>query len=310
VPNIAVEQLERPDGQRTHAGPLLLTRRTGKATETEYYNALWPSRFPVQWLLKQRTILGDRDFEALYQQSPYVLGGNLFKEHWFKRYKMSDLPDQFHALAISVDTAFKAKTVNDYSVFTVGGITELGDIYLLKVFRLKVEFPELKKQAVRINALYRGQGLRGMWVEDAASGQVLIQELRKDTGVPVLPWKPGAADKTSRANSITPLIEGGRVYIPEEADWLDDWLTEMQTFPSGKNDDQVDGFVILMDVLSRMVVNGMQEFNAPIGQLASGKLGSDLLFSNAPLRSDPNGWRGQGSFGTALGQMPWKNWGE
>lgn len=265
----------------------------------------------MAWLQKQRSLLGDRDFEALYQQNPYILGGNIIKQSWFKRYNRETMPEQFHALAVTVDTAFKTKAVNDYSVFSVGGVTEMGDIYLLKVFRQKLEFPDLKRKAISINSMYRGQGLRGMWIEDNASGQSLIQELRNDSGVAVLPWKPGSNDKVLRATSITPLVEAGRVFIPEEADWLDDWLAETSAFPSVKHDDQVDSFVMLVDVLSRMVVVGLKEFHAPIGDLVGKNGFGDLLFGNMPLAADPNGWSGgNGGFGQAAKNLSFKGWGE
>jgi predicted phage terminase large subunit-like protein len=311
VPNITVEQADT--GERTEEGIRLLSENlvNPKVAISEDYQALWPKRFPVKWLKEQRSVIGERDFESLYQQNPYILGGNILKESWFKRYNADSLPIEFHALAVTVDTAFKAKAVNDYSVFTVGAITEIGDIYILRVFRQKMEFPDLKRKAVAINAAYRGQGMRGMWIEDNASGQSLIQELRNGSGVPVIPWKPGSADKVMRATGITPLVEGGRVFIPEEADWLEDWLAELASFPSSKNDDQVDSFVMLMDVLSRMVVTGMKEFVSPIGHLVTKSGMKDLLFSGQELSADPNGWGGgQGGFGKAVGETSWTGWGE
>ena len=309
VPNVTVEQIAT--GQRTDpkAGGLLEEELvTPYVNVAEQYTALWPKRFPVEWLQKQRSILGERDFEALYQQNPYIVGGNIVKENWFKRYNVDSKPASFHAIAIGCDTAFKAKAVNDYSVFTVAGITELGDIYILKVFREKLEFPDLKRKVFSINALYRGEGLRGFWIEDNASGQSLIQELRQGGGVAVIPWKPGAADKVLRMTSITPLIEGGRVFIPEEADWLEDWMAEMVSFPAVKHDDQADSFVIVMDVLSRMVVTGMKEFSAPIGDIVGKNGMKDLLFAGQELRSDPSGWGGSGGFGKAI-QTSWGGWG-
>lgn len=287
-------------------------RSDGKVILDEGKRALWPSRFPVDWLEKQRLLLGERDFEALYQQSPYILGGNIIKQKWFRRYKKEDIPVEFHAIAIGVDTAFKAKTTSDYSVFTVAGITELGDIYILGVHRQKLEFPDLKRKAVSLNATWRGRGLRGMWVEDAASGQSLIQELRSDTGVTVLPWRPGSSDKVARLTTITPTIEAGRVFIPDDLegfDWLEDWLAELVAFPSVKNDDQVDSFVIVVDVLSRMVVMGMKEFHAPIGELAAGTGKGTLLFGNAPLTANPKGWAGDSGFAKELEGGVWKGWG-
>lgn len=307
VPPMSIEQVAT--GAKSKMGPNLLDKMNPRVKVSEEYTALWPKRFPVSWLQKQRGVLGDRDFESLYQQNPYILGGNIVKENWFKRYTLDTCPIQFHALAVGVDTAYKAKAVNDYSVFTVAGVTEIGDIYILKVFREKLEFPDLKRKAVSINSVYRGQGLRGFWIEDNASGQSLIQELRNGSGVPVLPWKPGAVDKVLRMTSITPLIESGRVYIPEEADWLEDWLAELSAFPSVKHDDQADSFVIAVDVLSRMVITGMKEFSAPIGDLVSNGGFKDLLFAGQELKVDPEGWLGSGSFGKELEKVSWRGWG-
>jgi predicted phage terminase large subunit-like protein len=291
---------------RRTAGRVLPMDGTGEFT------ALWPKRFDVTWLLQQRSVLGEREFTALYQQSPYIVGGNILKENWLRRYDTLALPEM-HAIAVTVDTAFKAGNRNDYSVFSIGGITSMGDIYLMKVIREKLEFPDLKRKAIAVNAAYRGQGLRGFWVEDKASGQSLIQELRNDSGVAIIPWKTGTDDKVQRASSITPLMEAGRVYVPNEAEWLDEWLSEIVSFPSVKHDDQVDSFVMLVDVLSRMVVSGMKDFSAPLGMLVGPagqvKLESDLLFSTAPLQADPNGWMGGGGFGKALGGA-WTGWGE
>ena len=44
----------------------------------------------------------------------------------------------------------------------------------------------------------------------------------------------------ARANAATPLIEAGRVYLPESASWLFDYIEELSAFPNAKHDDQVD----------------------------------------------------------------------
>lgn len=268
--------------------------------------ALWEERFPLKTLRKIRENIGDREFEALYQQNPYVLGGNIIKENWFKRYTPENCPTEFHAIVIGLDTAFKTKSWNDFSVVTVAGITELGDIYILKVYREKLEYPDLKRKLVSINSVWRGRGLRGWYVEDAASGQSLIQDMRQTSSLTMLPWKPGTNDKTNRCTSVTPIIEGGRVFIPSEAEWLDDWLTELSQFPSGKHDDQVDSLVIVIDVASKMVVTGEKYFNSSIGNyIVSNDFKGDMMFGDN-LEQDPYGW--QGSFGKSLDEF--SNWGE
>ena len=47
-------------------------------------------------------------------------------------------------------------------------------------------------------------------------------------------------DKLSRAEAVTPLFEAGKVFVPEAAPWLADYVTEITSFPGSKYDDQVD----------------------------------------------------------------------
>jgi predicted phage terminase large subunit-like protein len=129
-----------------------------------------------------------------------------------------------------------------------------GDIYIVDIIRGKYDFPELKQRLIRLNNRWRGRGLRAMYIEDKASGQSLLQELKRESGMSVIPYKVNT-DKVARVNSILPLIEGGRVYLPEEAPWLDDFADEAVAFPNGNHDDQVDAVTMAIDVLSRTSVS-------------------------------------------------------
>ncbi|MDQ7002968.1 MAG: phage terminase large subunit, partial [Ghiorsea sp.] len=76
-------------------------------------------------------------------------------------------------------------------------------------------------------------------IEDKASGQSLIQELKGETSHPIIAIKPDG-DKESRANAITSLFEAGRVFFPYDTPWLKALEAELFMFPLGKHDDQVD----------------------------------------------------------------------
>ena len=121
---------------------------------------------------------------------------------------------------------------------------------------------------ITVNAKWRGKGLRGFYVEDKASGQSLIQELRNQSGVSVIPFKVNT-DKVARLNSVTPLIEGGRVFLKKDVPWLDDFMNEMQSFPNGANDDQVDALSMGLDVCSRMGGAMSDMFDSPVDMASS-----------------------------------------
>lgn len=214
---------------------------------------LWPERFPLEDL-KRRQRLNPREFASLYQQQPYIEGGNIIKTEWWQKYPADLSPENFVSLVITADTAFKKTETADYSAVCIAGMDRNGDIYVVDMVRRKWDFPELKQNLIRINNRWRGRGLRALYIEDKASGQSLIQELKRESGMSVIPYKV-VHDKVARVNAILPLIEGGRVFLPEAADWLDDFIDEAVSFPNGNHDDQVDAFTIAMDVLSKTNVS-------------------------------------------------------
>ena len=214
---------------------------------------LWPERFPIEDL-KRRQRLNPREFASLYQQQPYIEGGNIIKTEWWQRYPADLSPERFATLVIGVDTAFKKTETADYSVAVVAGMDNNGDIYIVDIMRGKYDFPELKQRLIRLNNRWRGKGLRAMYIEDKASGQSLLQELKRESGISVIPYKV-VHDKVARVNAILPLVEGGRVFLPETSEWLDEFIDEAVTFPGGNHDDQVDALTIAVDVLSRTSIS-------------------------------------------------------
>jgi predicted phage terminase large subunit-like protein len=130
-----------------------------------------------------------------------------------------------------LDCAYKTGKANDYSVILVMGETKTG-YYILHISRGRWEFPELKRQAIALADIWKPNSVV---IEDAASGQ----SLKAETRLPILPVK-ASGDKQSRAHAISPLVESGKVSLPESASWLTDFLDEATAFPASAHDDQVD----------------------------------------------------------------------
>jgi predicted phage terminase large subunit-like protein len=195
--------------------------------------ALWPERFPLLDLQRIRQSVGSAAWAALYQQRPAAAEGTIFKRDWIRTYH--DLPSSFQKIVQSCDTAFKTGAENDYSVITTWGVTENG-YFLVSLWRGRVEFPELKRQVSIQAELWKPHVIL---IEDKASGQSLVQELRLATRFPILPVKIDS-DKRARAEAVTPMFEAGRIFVPESAPWLDTYLDELASFPAGTHDDAVD----------------------------------------------------------------------
>jgi predicted phage terminase large subunit-like protein len=194
--------------------------------------ALWRERFPLAALEETRREIGVAAFASLYQQRPAAAEGTVFKREWLRYYREQPVCKR---IVQSWDTAFKTGSENDYSVCTTWGVAENG-YYLLWFWRGRVDFPELKRLAV---SLAQGWTPSAILVEDKASGQSLIQELRYQSPLPIIPVKPDS-DKMARAQAVTPLFEAGKVSLPESAPWLHDYVEELASFPTGAHDDAVD----------------------------------------------------------------------
>ena len=160
----------------------------------------------------------------------------LIKREWWRFYQLGASTSLGIIKTIqSWDTAFKTKEENDFSVCTTWGISK-SHFYLLDVFRERLEFPELKRKVVQLAEKYN---VNEILIEDKASGQSLIQELERETRLPVKKIKVDR-DKYSRLVAITPLIEAGKIVLPENAPWLEQYINEFEEFPNGEFDDQVD----------------------------------------------------------------------
>jgi predicted phage terminase large subunit-like protein len=193
--------------------------------------ALWPEKFPIQALNRIREAIGDAAWASLYQQRPAAAEGAIFKRSWWRSYR--ERP-KFSQILQSWDTAFKKGAENCFSVCTTWGWAENG-YYLLSVWRGRVEFPELRRVLIAQAEEWKPHAIL---VEDRASGQSLLQEL-KSTALPVIGVKVDS-DKFSRAQAVTAIVESGKVFLPEAAPWLNDYKEEMAAFPTGLYDDAVD----------------------------------------------------------------------
>jgi len=169
--------------------------------------------------------------------------GGIFKLQWWQYWR--DEPPELEMIIQSWDTAFKIGNENDCSVGQTWGLAKNG-FYLLDCWSGRVEFPELKRM-VQLHA--DKWHPREVLVEDKASGQSLIQELQRDSRLPIRAVKVDR-DKVARAYAVTPLIESGKVYLPEGAPWLADFIEEMSLFPNGSHDDRVDSLTQALDHLA------------------------------------------------------------
>jgi predicted phage terminase large subunit-like protein len=197
--------------------------------------ALWPERHNLESLTSIKNLIGSQMFEALFQQNPVPIEGSLFKRKWWQFYE--EAPN-FTRIIQSWDCAQKVGITNDFTVCTTWGESSNG-YYLLDVWRQKVEAPQLEQAAQTMFNKFRPMAVI---IEDKSSGSSLIQSLRQKTRIPVIPYDPKQKDKQVRSSAATPLVESGKIYLPLNAPFVEDFIIELERFPFDKHDDQVDSF--------------------------------------------------------------------
>ncbi|QCB62223.1 terminase [Wolbachia endosymbiont of Drosophila mauritiana] len=179
---------------------------------------------------------GSYGFAAQYQQNPLPLSSAIIKREWLKRYK--NFPDSLLHVTQSWDTAISTNNTSDFSVCTTWTKVD-NTFYLLDVYRAKLEYPKLKEKVLSLAARWKPHAIL---IEAKASGQQLVQELRKNSDLPIIQIVPHD-DKLTRFHRIVPIIESERVFLPNQAVWLSDFEYEILMFPEIRHDDQVDSTV-------------------------------------------------------------------
>ena len=211
----------------------------------QYYKdgLLDPNRMNRNVLAAQRKRLGSREYTGQFLQNPVASEGNLFKRSWWKWY--DHLMDARYMLRVhSWDTAHKKGQENDFSVCTVWDVYPEG-AYLIYGWAEKVNYPELKAQAILINSLYPATHII---VEDKSSGQDLVPDLLATTTLPVKAVMI-RGDKVSRASTCSAYVEAGNVFLPNDDEFAAKLVEQCAGFPNLKHDDIVDSTTLFINWL-------------------------------------------------------------
>lgn len=217
-----------------------------------------PEQARERWRGLKRTV-GSYTWAALYQQSPVPAEGAVFQPAWW-RYWTTDpekvtadgkvrLYDPRHekkgVWLDSWDCTFKGSETSDY-VVGQRWVRTGADRFLVGQVRRRMTFSEtleaMRTWAEPDSVGGTGEHVARRVVEEAANGAAIIDTLQRE--IAGMKAVKATASKEARARAVTPEIESGNVYLPHPTEpgyeWVQDLLDEVQLFPSGKHDDQVD----------------------------------------------------------------------
>lgn len=227
----------------------------GRDPRTKDGELMFLARFPQAVVDRDEAIMGAHAVAGQHQQRPTPRGGLLFKRHQFQIVKAAPSGCRW------VRGWDLAASENKGSPFTVG--LKLGyhpktrHYYIGHVVRVRVPNPE----PVIVNtAAQDGRGVEIDLPQDpGAAGKIQAKALIGALSGYIAHKSVESGDKVQRAMPVVTQAEAGNISIVE-GPWNNEFLDEVETFPSGYQD-QIDA---LSRAFARMLVGGSGGFAAPI----------------------------------------------
>lgn len=207
-----------------------------------------PERLTQDFLDTQRKKMGDPSFLAQYQQQPVPAGGGEIDIGLFQRYNA--LPKEFDTKFLSIDAATGSQS-GSYSVIQLYQVTD-GKLYLCANHRGFWSFPILVEY---VKSAQEKSAAEFIVIEKTSSGTALLEVLWEaypaETRRKLLQKRSPKHPKDIRMAKAMVTVAAGKVFLPEDAPSLDVLIAELQAFPAGNNDDQVDALSQAVEFFNR-----------------------------------------------------------
>jgi predicted phage terminase large subunit-like protein len=173
-------------------------------------------------------------FETLQQQNPGVHDRlHLTRDH-FVSFAPASLMTSSLPVVLSIDPGQKGGPTNSFSIVQAWAVGA-DAFFLLDQWRAQARYAELRHATRRFAGKYRASVIL---IEETGQGPALCSDI-KPKGRDVVPIHP-TGSKVDRLRRHRGTIRSGRVRLPENADWVPQYLDELTLFPRAEHDDQVD----------------------------------------------------------------------
>lgn len=223
--------------------PALKVDNSNPNDPREIGEALFPE-LHSQERMEEKRQKEPRTFAGLYQQEPYVQGGDLIKGDWFKVITLGAVPFDMNSVVwhAVVDGAYTEMTDNDPSAIgychhdTKNNILYIRNI---KDFRKRLsKAVDFIAKDARLNGI---DGRSAINVELKSSGRGILDLLYNvgfnSIGIDNELVKLG---KITRVKECEPSLSSGRVVLIDTGNWIKSFISQCEAFPNGKHDDKVD----------------------------------------------------------------------
>ena len=218
---------------------------------TEDGDLLDPVRFPRKVVEDLKRDMGSYAYAGQYQQRPAPREGGLFKRRWF------DIVGAVPAGAERVrkwDLAATSESQGRDPDWTVGLLFAkdvFGIFYIEDVVRFRASPAEVERAIVTTatqDAMRFGPVRVGLSQDPGQAGKAQVAYLTRALAGHVVQSERETGSKEVRAAPLASQAEAGNVKLVA-APWNEAFLSEVEVFPAGAHDDQVDAASGAFDML-------------------------------------------------------------
>lgn len=179
---------------------------------------------------------------SLYQQTPTPAAGGMFPRHCWQYWNAGTLPVMTRKVRVW-DLAASAES-GDWTVGVLLGVSPSGDVYVLERERFKAA-SHVVEDRVKAAAARDGYSVKIIIEQEkAGAGKTVVEHYQRELrGYTVEPGKVDGS-KEERATPYSSMQQQLRIWLPEGAEWLDEWRNEHRAMIGdgrrGRHDDQID----------------------------------------------------------------------
>jgi predicted phage terminase large subunit-like protein len=203
--------------------------------------------------------VGEYDFEALYQQSPYPKSGQKYRREW-----MRSVAKMAEGVTIKYIVRYWDKANSTKGDYTAGVLMAYGSdgfFYVLDVVRGKwtsYERDQKMLDAAKKDAELYGRVHTWHQQDPGSAGKDSAEATNRVLmGFPAK-FETVTGDKETRSEPLESAFQGGLVMLMQ-AGWNAAFVDECLAFPRGRNDDQVDAASSAYNKLLQMVKRQTRE---------------------------------------------------
>jgi predicted phage terminase large subunit-like protein len=204
---------------------------------------LWPEWENLEALIKKRSVIGSRTWSALFQQSPTPPEDRLFN---IRLLKETSLPDPDNAPRVGTvrawDLAATSLSSQGDPDWTVGlKLTQLkrGGYIIDDIIRLRCDCQRVQDEILNTAKLDGHSVIISLPIDPGQAGKSQISHFSSLLRGYRIHASHERGSKMSRAIPVAVQIEAGNVAI-RRGSWYSAFIDELEAFPQGPKDDQVD----------------------------------------------------------------------